>query len=92
MKRSKPCLPRKMKKAAYRMRMDTYKGKPFILGWFKPYPRTKWVVRMERQFIRTWTELQRKKQQVESMEQQIKIMDDVQERLNQMIINSAKNE
>lgn len=92
MKRSKPCLPRKMKKAAYRMRMDTYEGKPFILWCFKPYPRTKWVVRMERQFIRTWNELQMKKQQVESMEQQMKIMDQVQERFNQMIINSAKNE
>ena len=92
MKRSKPCLPRKMKKAAYRMRMDTYEEKPFILWCFKPYPRTKWVVKMERQFIPAWNELQMKKQQVESMEQQIKIMDDVQERLNQMIINSAKNE
>ena len=92
MKRSKPCLPRKMKKAAYRMRMDTYEGKPFILWCYQPYPRTKWVVRMERQFIRAWNELQMKKQQVESMEQVMKILDQAQERFNQMIINSAKNE
>lgn len=74
MKKCKPCLPRKMKKAAKRMRMDMDKGKPFIPGWYKPYPRTKWVVRMERQFCRLFRELKEKELRIKALETDLEIM------------------
>jgi hypothetical protein len=61
MKRSKPCLPRKLKKA-----MDTLlisnDGEVFtkVSYRLRRYPRTKWVVRAERQFRRKWLECKRK--------------------------------
>ncbi len=74
MKKSKPCLPRKMKKAAKRMRMDMDKGKPIIPWWYKPYPRTKWVIRMERQFSRLFRELKVNEQIIKALEKDIEIM------------------
>ena len=55
MKRSKPCLPRKIKKVMPMFRVDPKSGKVVRLGWVRRYyPRTKWVVRAERQFRRLW--------------------------------------
>ena len=51
MKRSKPCLPRKIKKVVPMLRVDPKSGKMMRPRY---YPRTKWVVRAERQFRRLW--------------------------------------
>lgn len=82
MKKSKPCLPRKMKKAAKRMRMDMDKGKPFIPWWYKPYPHTKWVVRMERQFCRLFREIKEKELKIKALEQELLIFTNVLRKIN----------
>jgi len=56
MKRSKPCLPRKMKKAMKGLEIWPEDGR-VAYNWrfrVRHYPRTKWVVRAERQFKRIW--------------------------------------
>ena len=56
MKRSKPCLPRKIKKAMAGLEIWPDDGK-VVFNWrfrLRHYPRTKWVVRAERQFNRLW--------------------------------------
>lgn len=56
MKRSKPCLPRKMKKAMAGLEIWPDDGR-VAYNWrfrLRHYPRTKWVVRAERQFKRLW--------------------------------------
>ena len=54
MKKSKPCLPRKLKKAANGLRIYKDTGEVCYDWHFRVrhYPRTKWVVRAERLFIR----------------------------------------
>lgn len=61
MKRSKPCLPRKMKKAMATLLISN-DGEVFFKGYYRlrRYPRTKWVVRAERQFRRKWRECMHK--------------------------------
>lgn len=52
-------LPRKLKKAMDGLLIDPDSGRVFFNSWYRNYrryPRTKWVVRAERQFRRTWLE------------------------------------
>ena len=61
MKKSRPCLPRKMKKAMAALLISN-DGQVFMNRWYRlrHYPRTKWVVRAERQFRRVWLECKHK--------------------------------
>lgn len=70
MKRSKPCLPRKMKKAVLMLEIDTDKGivRPTFRARYRRYPRTRWVVRAERQFYRLFSEYQQKVQRLRELE------------------------
>lgn len=61
MKKSRPCLPRKMKKAMAALLISD-DGQVFMNVWYRQrhYPRTKWVVRAERQFRRKCLECKHK--------------------------------
>lgn len=63
MKKRRPCLPRKMLKAMNTLLIDPDTGNTFFNGYYRMihYPRTKWVVRAERQFRRLWRENRRLK-------------------------------
>ncbi len=68
MKRSRPCLPRKMKKAMDALLIcndgDVFFKRNYSL---RHYPRTKWVVRAERQFRRKWLECKHKDEQLKAL-------------------------
>ena len=68
MKRSKPCLPRKTKKAMATLLISN-DGEVFFKRYYRlrRYPRTKWVVRAERQFRRKWRECNRKDEQIKAL-------------------------
>lgn len=68
MKRSRPCLPRKMKKAMDALLISN-DGEVFtkVSYRLRHYPRTKWVVRAERQFRRKWLECKRKDEQLKAL-------------------------
>lgn len=83
MKKSKPCLPRKLKKAINGLRINEYTGRVCYDWHFRVrhYPRTKWVVRAERQFIRAWRELKAKDARIKELEAQLQMMKDLKELL-----------
>ncbi|MBO5626751.1 MAG: hypothetical protein J5953_13320 [Prevotella sp.] len=65
MKKRKSRLPRKMKKAMSGL-LISEDGMVFFNGWFRwrRYPRTRWVVRAERQFRRVWRESKRRDRKI----------------------------
>lgn len=71
MKRSRPCLSRKMKKAMNFLEYDPLNGEIRIgfniFARHRHYPRTKWVVRAERQFRRKVRELRKKDEAYERL-------------------------
>jgi hypothetical protein len=49
-------------------------GEVFFNCWYsnvRHYPRTKWVVRAERQFRRLWRESQRKSRRIQELEERL---------------------
>lgn len=68
MKRSRPCLPRKMKKAMNAL-LICNDGEVFMKVSYRLryYPRTKWVVRAERQFRRKWLEYKHMDEQLKAL-------------------------
>ena len=78
MKKSKPCLPRKLKKAANGMRIYKDTGEHFRV---RHYPRTKWVVRAERLFKRAWRELKAKDARIKELEEQLQAIKKISEYL-----------
>ena len=83
MKKSKPCLPRKLKKAVNGLRINEYTGKVFYDWHFyvRHYPRTKWIVRAERLFIRAWRELKAKDARIKELEAQLQAITRLKELL-----------
>ena len=81
MKKSKPCLPRKLKKATKGLRIYKDTGEVCYDWHFRVrhYPRTKWVVRAERQFIRAWRELKAKDARIKELEAQLQAMTKLKE-------------
>jgi hypothetical protein len=73
MKRSKPRLPRKMKKAMKGLIIWTDTGRVSYNYRFcsRHYPRTKWVVRAERHFRRLWRESQRQFRRIQELEERL---------------------
>ena len=65
--RKKKRMPRKLKKVMNKLRIDPDTGEVFMLWCYRPYPRTKWVVRAERQFRRLWRELKKKDLQLKQL-------------------------
>lgn len=63
-------LPRKIKKAMDGLLIDPDTGKCFFNGWFRyrGYPRTRSVLRAERQFKRKWREHRMAKARIEALE------------------------
>lgn len=74
MKRSKPCLPRKMKKVMWMLQMYS-DGKVVNLYGYR-YPRTKWIVRAEREYRRKWRELVIKREQLRELQAFASLMND----------------
>jgi hypothetical protein len=83
MKKSKPCLPRKLKKAIKGLVIYKDTGEVRYNWHFRvrSYPRTRWVVKAERQFIRTWRELKAKDARIKELEAQLQMMKDLKELL-----------
>ena len=69
MKKRKSRLPRKMKKAMDGL-LISEDGMVFFNGWYRMrhYPRTKWVIRAERQFRREWRKLKEKDRRIAELE------------------------
>lgn len=66
--RKKNRMPRKLKKVMNKLRIDPDTGEVFMpYKNIHPYPRTKWVVRAERQFRRLWRELKKKELQLKQL-------------------------
>lgn len=61
-------MPRKLKKVMNKLRIDPDTGEVFMLWCYRSYPRTKWVVRAERQFRRLWLEVKRKDEEIRQLE------------------------
>ena len=83
MKKSKPCLPRKLKKAANGLRIYKDTGE-VCYDWLfrvRQYPRTKWVVRAERLFKRAWRELKAKDARIKELEEQLQAIKKISEYL-----------
>lgn len=68
MKHSKNHLPRKLKKAMEGL-LISEEGVVFFNGWYRlrHYPRTKWVVRAEREFKRVWRENKEKETKIKEL-------------------------
>lgn len=83
MKKSKPCLPRKLKKAANGLRIYKDTGEVCYDWHFRVrnYPRTKWVVRAERLFKRAWRELKAKDARIKELEEQLQAIKKISEYL-----------
>ncbi len=66
MKKRKSRLPRKMKKAMAGLLILQDDGHVIYNWWFKKrrYPRTKWVVRAEREFRRLWRKSKEKDRRI----------------------------
>lgn len=77
MKRSRPCLPRKMKKAMVGLHIWPDTGKVTYNYRFsqRHYPRTKWVVRAEREFRRIWRENRQLKEQKHLLETVVRALE-----------------
>lgn len=77
MKRSRPCLPRKTKKAMVGLHIWPDTGKVTYNYRFslRHYPRTKWVVRAEREFRRIWRENRQRKEQIRLPEAEVRALE-----------------
>lgn len=72
--KKKDRMPRKLKKAMNELRIWEDTGVVFHPNYLRPYPRTKWVVRAERQFKRTWRKLKNKVIVIQLLEKELKIL------------------